>query len=56
MNKLFDGYGPWYGKITQINSGALISDRREIYLFIDLLWKINQKSEISSEQRIFNLY
>jgi len=28
MNKLFDGYGPWFGKIPQRNSGALISDRR----------------------------
>jgi len=29
MNKLFDGYGPWFGKIPQRNSGALISDRRD---------------------------
>jgi GTP-binding protein len=28
MNKLFDGYGPWFGKIPQRNSGALISDRQ----------------------------
>jgi GTP-binding protein len=28
MNKLFDGYGPWFGKIPQRNSGALISDRK----------------------------
>ncbi len=27
MNKLFDGYAPWFGKIPQRNSGALISDR-----------------------------
>ena len=28
MNKLFDGYGPWFGEIPQRNSGALISDRQ----------------------------
>ena len=28
MNKLFDGYGHWFGKIPQRNSGALISDRK----------------------------
>ena len=28
MNKLFDGYGPWFGKIPQRNSGALIADRK----------------------------
>jgi len=27
MNKLFDGYKPWFGRIPQRNSGALISDR-----------------------------
>ncbi len=27
MNKLFDGYKPWFGPIPQRNSGALISDR-----------------------------
>jgi len=27
MNKLFDGYAPWFGKIPQRNSGALVSDR-----------------------------
>ena len=27
MNKLFDGYGPWFGKIPQRNSGALVADR-----------------------------
>ncbi len=28
MNKLFDGYGQWFGRIPQRNSGALIADRR----------------------------
>ena len=28
MNKLFDGYGPWFGIIPQRNSGALIADRK----------------------------
>ena len=28
MNKLFDGYGPWFGRIPQRNSGALIADRK----------------------------
>ena len=27
MNKLFDGYSPWFGPIPQRNSGAMISDR-----------------------------
>ena len=27
MNKLFDGYKPWFGPIPQRNSGALVSDR-----------------------------
>lgn len=27
MNKLFDGYAPWFGRIPQRNSGALVSDR-----------------------------
>ncbi len=27
MNKLFDGYGSWFGKIPQRNSGALVADR-----------------------------
>ncbi|MFL2983827.1 MAG: translational GTPase TypA [Candidatus Neomarinimicrobiota bacterium] len=27
MNKLFDGYLPWFGPIPQRNSGALVSDR-----------------------------
>ncbi len=27
MNKLFDGYAPWFGPIPQRNSGALVSDR-----------------------------
>ena len=27
MNKLFDGYAPWFGKIPQRNTGALIADR-----------------------------
>ena len=27
MNKLFDGYQPWFGPIPQRNSGALVSDR-----------------------------
>ncbi len=27
MNKLFDGYKPWFGGIPQRNSGALVSDR-----------------------------
>jgi len=30
MNKIFNGYGPWFGKITQRNSGALVSDRNGI--------------------------
>ncbi len=28
MNKLFDGYAPWFGAIPQRNSGALVSDRK----------------------------
>jgi GTP-binding protein len=28
MNKLFDGYGLWFGRIPQRNSGALIADRK----------------------------
>ena len=27
MNKLFDGYAPWFGRIPQRNTGALIADR-----------------------------
>ena len=27
MNKLFDGYKPWFGNIPQRKSGALVSDR-----------------------------
>ena len=27
MNKLFDGYSPWFGSIPQRNSGAMVSDR-----------------------------
>jgi GTP-binding protein len=27
MNKLFDGYAPWFGRIPQRNSGALVADR-----------------------------
>ena len=27
MNKLFDGFAPWFGKIPQRNNGALVSDR-----------------------------
>ena len=27
MNKLFDGYAPWFGPIPQRNSGAIVSDR-----------------------------
>ena len=27
MNKLFDGYSPWFGPIPQRNSGAIVSDR-----------------------------
>ena len=27
MNKLFDGYAPWFGPIPQRNTGALVSDR-----------------------------
>ena len=27
MNKLFDGYAPWFGPIHQRKSGALVSDR-----------------------------
>ena len=27
MNKLFDGYQPWFGMIPQRNSGAIVADR-----------------------------
>ena len=27
MNKLFDGYSPWFGSIPQRNSGAIVADR-----------------------------
>ena len=27
MNKLFDGYSPWFGPIPQRNSGAIVADR-----------------------------
>ena len=27
MNKLFDGYAPWFGLIPQRNSGAIVADR-----------------------------
>ena len=27
MNKLFDGYAPWFGMIPQRNSGAIVADR-----------------------------
>ena len=27
MNKLFDGYAPWFGRIPQRNNGALVADR-----------------------------
>ena len=27
MNKLFDGYAPWFGAIPQRKSGAIVSDR-----------------------------
>ena len=27
MNKLFDGYAPWFGRIPQRNSGAIVADR-----------------------------
>ena len=27
MNKLFDGYAPWFGRIPQRNTGAQIADR-----------------------------
>ena len=27
MNKLFDGYGPWFGKIPQRDSGVIVADR-----------------------------
>ena len=27
MNKLFDGFAPWFGRIPQRNNGALVSDR-----------------------------
>ena len=27
MNKLFDGYAPWFGPIPQRNSGAIVADR-----------------------------
>ncbi len=28
MNKLFDGYAPWFGPIPQRNSGAMVADRK----------------------------
>ena len=28
MNKLFDGYSPWFGPIPQRNSGAMVADRK----------------------------
>ena len=28
MNKLFDGYAPWFGSIPQRNSGAMVADRK----------------------------
>ena len=28
MNKLFDGYAPWFGPIPQRNTGSLVSDRK----------------------------
>ena len=28
MNKLFDGYAPWFGPIPQRNTGALVADRQ----------------------------
>ena len=28
FDKLFDGYGPWFGRIPQRNSGTLIADRK----------------------------
>jgi len=28
MNKLFDGYAPWFGLIPQRNSGAMVADRK----------------------------
>jgi GTP-binding protein len=27
MNKMFEGYQPWFGRIPQRNTGALIADR-----------------------------
>ena len=27
MNKIFDGYAPWFGRIPQRNSGAIVADR-----------------------------
>ena len=27
MNKLFDGFAPWFGRIPQRNTGALVADR-----------------------------
>jgi len=28
MNKLFDGFAPWFGRIPQRNTGAMIADRK----------------------------
>ena len=28
MNKLFDGFAPWFGRIPQRNTGALVADRK----------------------------
>lgn len=28
MNKLFDGFAPWFGRIPQRNTGALVADRQ----------------------------
>ena len=30
MNKLFDGYAPWFGRIPQRKNGALVSDRNGV--------------------------
>jgi GTP-binding protein len=30
MNKLFDGFAPWFGRIPQRNTGALVADRNGI--------------------------
>ena len=41
MNKLFDGYSPWFGSIPQRNSGAMVSDREgRLHHMLVLEWPI----------------